>query len=292
MRSLIVFIANPVAKNASFGKIEKAAAILAERGFPVDTFLTRKRGDAEHFARQAAEKRPYRIIVGGGDGTINEVVNGIAGSDAPLALLPLGTTNVLAKELGIPEDMSGAIDFALSRKPRNVCLARIEAAGQPAPRYFCLMAGIGLDGKAVHDVSGAIKKISGKAAYILSGIGNIFSYSPDELILRIDGVEYRGYGAIVCKASKYGGHFRVAPDARLDAPFLYTCIFKGGRRRDLVRYAFGIISGRHLGYDDVVYVKSSEVEVQGNAHIQIDGDYLGLSPAKVFVEKDIVRIIY
>lgn len=292
MKSSIVFIANPIAKNASFRKIERAAAILVKRGFAVDTFLTRKKGDAEHFARQEAEKGRYCIIVGGGDGTINEVLNGITGSDVPLALLPMGTTNVLAKELGVPEDISGAIDFALSRQPRVVSLGKIDAAGQTAPRYFCLMTGIGLDGKAVHDVSGAIKKMSGKAAYILSGLWNILLYSPDELRLRIDGLEYKGYGAIVCKASKYGGHFRIAPEARLADPFLYTCIFKGRRRRDLIRYALGIISGRHLKFDDVVYVKSSEVEIQGRAHMQIDGDYFGLSPAKISVAKDVVKIIY
>ncbi len=292
MKSSIIFIANPIAKNASVRKIERASAALRRRGFLVDTLLTRRRGDAELFARQAAGKMPYRIIVGGGDGTINEVVNGVAGSDVPLALLPLGTTNVLAKELGVPEDMGGAIEVALSRPPRAVCLGKIDAECQSSSRYFCLMAGIGLDGKAVYDVSAAIKKISGKAAYILSGIRNIVSYSPPELLLRVDGAEYGGYGAIICKASKYGGHFRVAPDARLDQPFLYTCIFRGRRRRDLIRYALGILSGRHLKFDDVVYVKSSEVEIRGSAHIQIDGDYLGRSPAKVSVARDIVKLIY
>ncbi len=290
MKSSVVLIANPTAKNATVRKIERAAHVLACKGFESVTFLTRKRGDAEKFAIRSLEEEPYCIIAGGGDGTINEVLNGAAGSDVPVAFLPLGTTNVLAKELGIPEDMEGALEAAVSRPARKVSLGRIEVSGMC--RYFCLMAGVGLDGKAVYDVSASIKKVSGKAAYILSGIRNIFTYSPEELLLRLDDVELGGYGAIVCKASKYGGHFRVAPGASLEDAFFHTCVFKGRRRRDLVRYALGIMTGRHLRYADVEYVKSSAVQIEGRAHIQIDGDYLGTSPARLSVAKDIVNLIY
>jgi diacylglycerol kinase (ATP) len=292
MKSSIILIANPAAKNATVRKIERAAHVLACKGFEPVTFLTRKRGDAEKFARQSLGEKPYCIIGGGGDGTINEVLNGVVGSEVPVAFLPLGTTNVLAKELGIPENMERALEAAVSRRARKVSLGRIETRGLPAGRYFCLMAGIGLDGKAVHDVNASIKRVSGKAAYILSGIKNICMYSQEELLLRLDGAEIRGYGAIVCKASKYGGHFRAAPEASLENTFFYTCIFKGRRRRDLVRYAIGVMTGRHLRYDDVAYVKSTEVWIEGRAHIQIDGDYLGLSPAKLSVAKDIVNLIY
>jgi diacylglycerol kinase (ATP) len=291
MRSSIIVIANPIAKKASLRKIERATLVLRGNGFEIETLLTQKRGDAEFLARQSVERRPHCIIAAGGDGTINEVLNGAAGSDVPVAFLPLGTTNVLAKELGIPEDIVGAVAAALSRPARKVSLGKIESAGL-AGRYFCLMAGVGLDGKAVHDVNASIKKVSGKAAYILSGIKNICTYSPEELLVRLDGVGHRGYEAIVCKASKYGGHFRVAPEADLGNSYFYTCIFKGRRRRDLVRYALGVMTGRHLGYEDVECIKSSDVEIEGRAHIQIDGDYLGLTPARLSVEKDIVKLIY
>jgi diacylglycerol kinase (ATP) len=291
MKSSIIVIANPVAKKASLRKIERAALVLRGKGFETETLLTQKRGDAEFLARQSVEKRPHFIMAAGGDGTINEVLNGAAGSDVPVAFLPLGTTNVLAKELGIPEDIVGAVEAALCRPARKVSLGKIESAGL-AGRYFCLMAGVGLDGKAVHDVNASIKKVSGKAAYILSGIKNICTYSQEELLVRLDGVGHRGYEAIVCKASKYGGHFRVAPEADLGNTYFYTCIFKGRRRRDFVRYALGVMTGRHLRYEDVEYIKSSDVQIEGKAHIQIDGDYLGLSPARLSVEKDIVKLIY
>ncbi len=292
MRSSIILIANPTAKNASVRKIEKAALVLRNKGLDAETCMTQKRGDAENLARRYAERRPDLIIAAGGDGTINEVLNGVAGSDIPVALLPLGTTNVLAKELRIPEDIEGALEAAVSRPARNVSLGSIETAGLTSKRYFCLMAGVGLDGKAVRDVSTSVKKVSGKAAYILSGIKNICTYSQEELSFLLDGTEIRGYGAIICKASKYGGHFRVAPEASLENSFFYTCVFRGRKRRDLVRYALGVMTGRHLRYRDVAYLKSSEVCITGRAHIQIDGDYLGASPAILSVAKDIVKLVY
>jgi len=289
MRSLIVIIANPAARSSSAGKIEKASSIINEEGFKTEILLTEKSSHAVDLARAALNKNPHLIIAAGGDGTINEVMNGIAGSQTPLAILPMGTTNVLAKELGIPENIHGAVELAVSNKPKMVSLGRIELVHNTLPitRYFCLMAGIGYDGKAVHDVNLKIKNISGKTAYILSGLKNFLSYTPDELNLTVDGIQHSGYSAIICNASRYGGHMKVAPE-----PFLYTCIFKGKRRRDLLRYVLGIMRGNHIKSPDVVYLKSSVIEVKGNAHIQIDGDYIGKTPAKITVGKNILRLVY
>ena len=294
MRSLIVIIANPAARSSSAGKIEKASSIINEEGFKTEILLTEKSSHAVDLARAALNKNPHLIIAAGGDGTINEVMNGIAGSQTPLAILPMGTTNVLAKELGIPENIHGAVELAVSNKPKMVSLGRIELVHNTLPitRYFCLMAGIGYDGKAVHDVNLKIKNISGKTAYILSGLKNFLSYTPDELNLTVDGIQHSGYSAIICNASRYGGHMKVAPDADISEPFLYTCIFKGKRRRDLLRYVLGIMRGNHIKSPDVVYLKSSVIEVKGNAHIQIDGDYIGKTPAKITVGKNILRLVY
>lgn len=291
MNSLIIIISNPAARKSSLKKIEKAAALLGEKGFVPEVLLTEKSGDATRLAREAISKKPFFIIAAGGDGTINEVINGIAHSDTPLAILPLGTTNVLAKELSIPENIPGALEMALTRTPRSVSLGKIEISGSP-PRYFCLMAGIGFDGRAVHDIDLSIKKISGKIAYILSGINNFLHYHPSEFSLNIDGKNYSGYSAIIGKASRYGGNFKVTPDADITDPMLYTAVFRGRRRRDLLGYVAGIIRGTHLKRNDLVYIASSSIEISGSAHIQIDGDYLGTAPAKVTVEKDVLKIIF
>lgn len=295
MRSSIVLICNPAARGASLRKFEAASVFLREKGFDAKILLTEKSGDAIRLAKEAVRGRPYAIIAAGGDGTINEVINGMVKSDVPLAILPLGTTNVLAKELGIPEEITAALKVAVSQSPRTISLGRIELEPDTDSahfRYFCLMAGIGFDGKAVHDVNETLKKKSGKAAYIWSGIKNFLHYSPNQLFYEIEGKEYTGYCSITGKASRYGGNFRITPDADLLEPVLYTCIFQGNKRSDLLRYVFRSVTGSLLKERDIIYLKSTSLEVFGTAHIQIDGDYLGLTPAKITVEKDALQIIY
>ncbi len=294
MKSLVIVIYNPAARRASEKKIARAIEYLKEKGFAVDLLRTERAGHARQLAAAAGKRAPRLIMAAGGDGTVNEVINGIARTDTPLGVLPLGTTNVLAKELEIPEDICGAVETAVTSSPKKVSLGMIETGSgrDYAARFFCLMAGIGLDGKAVYDVNAALKKISGKAAYIFSGIRNIMGYSPEKLSITVDGKEYSCYSAVIGKASKYGGNFKVTPDASLLDPFLFVCLFQGGRRRDLLRYAIGVIRGKHLAYRDVIYLKAFEVEVRGNAHIQIDGDYLGPTPAKISAVRDVLTLAY
>jgi diacylglycerol kinase (ATP) len=289
-----ILICNPAARTASTGKIERAQAFLEKKGFVVEVILTEKSGHAQDLARECLKKNPDLIIAGGGDGTINEVMNGIVFSGTPLAILPMGTTNVLAKELGIPENVTGAMERAVSGLPRKVSLGRIETGegGHSVGRYFCLMAGMGFDGQAVHDVNNSLKRISGKAAYILSGIKTVFDYPSGEIVVRTEEREYTGYSAVVGKSSKYGGNLRVTPDANLLDPFLYACIFRGRNRTDILRYLFGILRGTHLKYPDVEYVKSSLLEVRGKVHVQIDGDYLGMTPARISVVKDALDLVW
>ncbi len=291
MKSSASIIYNPAARKASAANIARAVSYLAKEGYGVEVLRTEKKDHARLLARGMIEKRPALVIAAGGDGTVNEVINGLVWSDVPAALLPMGTTNVLAKELNLPEDLYGALNVAVHGRPRKVSLGRIETEDGPA-RYFCLMAGIGLDGKAVHDVNRSLKKVSGGAAYILSGIRTIARYSPDRIVILVDGREYAGYTAVVGNASKYGGNFRVTPDANLLDPFLYVSIFQGGGRLDLLRYSIGVIRGSHLRFRDVVYLKASVIKVLGKAHIQVDGDYLGLGPARISVAESALSLIF
>jgi diacylglycerol kinase (ATP) len=291
MKSLVGIIYNPAARKASNANIDRATSFLEREGYEVEVRRTERKDHARQLAEEAIEKSPALIIAAGGDGTINEVINGLAWSDTPAAILPMGTTNVLAKELNVPEDLYGALRAAVGRSPKKVSLGKIETASGGS-RYFCLMAGVGLDGKAVHDVNASIKKVSGGAAYILSGIRNIATFSPERIELLVDGKEFSGYTAVIGKSAKYGGNYKVTPDANLQDPFLFVCIFRGGRRFDLLRYSIGVLRGTHLRYKDVVYLKASSVEILGKAHMQVDGDYLGLSPAKVTVAEGALNLVF
>jgi diacylglycerol kinase (ATP) len=295
MKSSVVIISNPTAKRASGRKVAMASRFLRSRGYNVELLLTGKKGDAESFARKALEEAPSLIIAAGGDGTFNEVINGIAGSEIPMAILPFGTTNVLAKELGIPENVNGAMELAVNCTPKTVSLGKIvlgSPAGAGGGRYFCLMAGIGFDGEAVFGINETLKRISGKGSYIYSGIKTLCRFRPAELMFHIDGKTCSGYSAVIGKAAKYGGNFKITPDARLVDPALYICLFKGKKRLDILRYVLGVTTGSHLRFKDIEYVKARSIEIDGNAHIQIDGDYFGIAPAKVEVVPDTLRLVY
>jgi len=294
MKSLAILIGNPAAKKTTHKKIERAVHFLRSRGYETESLLTKQKGDAEYFAREALKKSPSIIIGAGGDGTFNEVVNGMVGSVTPLAILPLGTTNVLAKEVGIPENMESALEVAVRNTPKSISLGKIVLAGNSSPvnRYFLLMAGVGFDGESVYGINETVKKISGRGAYLYSGLRTLARFHPDQLTLIIDGKNYSGYSAIIGNAAKYGGNFRITPDARLSDPALYVCVFEGRGRLDILRYALGVTTGKHLGFKDVRYLRAEHVEIRGNAHIQTDGDYLGKTPAKIEVARDVLKLIF
>jgi len=298
MKSSIVLIFNPIAQRASEKKIIRASHFLRSKGYKVEVLFTKQKGDAETLAREAIKESPLLIIAAGGDGTFNEVINGLAGSEIPMAILPLGTTNVLAKEIGVPRGIEGAMEFALAKTSKSISLGKISRhflseaqSSSIVTRYFILMAGIGFDGEAVYGINEALKKISGKGAYIYSGFRTLSGFDPGELVFEIDGKAYSGYSAVIGNAAKYGGNFKITPHAKLTDPNLYVCIFKGKKRLDILRYVSGIVLGWHLRFKDITHAKATTIEVKGDAHIQIDGDYFGKTPAKIEIVPDIVRIV-
>jgi YegS/Rv2252/BmrU family lipid kinase len=294
MEETVVLIANPAAKRSFPRKVEKAVRLLRSAGREVRLHLTERRGDAEDYARKASGCGASLVIAAGGDGTFNEVINGLAMTDTKMAILPMGTTNVLAKELGIPEEVETAVKVALAGKHHSVSLGVITFTHRPeaSSRYFCLMAGTGFDGEAVYAVNPSLKKCSGKGAYILSGLKTLMRYSPETLTFTVDGKTINGYSAIIGKSSRYGGDFKITPDAQLTSPELYAFIMHGRRRADLLRYALGIMTGKHLGFKDVTYLKAHSVRVEGNARVQIDGDYAGTTPADIVVVPDALKLVY
>jgi diacylglycerol kinase (ATP) len=189
--------------------------------------------------------------------------------------------------------VQGAIEAALRRSPRNISLGRINIS-RPGPvnRFFVLMAGIGYDGETVLRVGKTLKKYSGKGAYVVSGLKVLCGFDPDVLTFRANGKTVRGYSAIIGNAARYGGNFKVTPEADISAPSLDVCIFKGKSRVDILRYVSGVAAKKHLTFKDVEYLRAEEIDIEGDAHIQIDGDYLGMTPARVKVERDALNLIY
>ncbi|MDH4027594.1 MAG: diacylglycerol kinase family lipid kinase [Nitrospirota bacterium] len=285
-------VVNPAAGGRAHRSINRIETLLREQ-VSLTTFITRKKGDAFSFAK--AVKGADRIIVAGGDGTINEVINGLLSSDdetiknVPLAIIPLGTANVLAAEVGIPRDLEKAAVLSINGTAKKIALGRMNG------RYFSLMSGIGFDGETVFGVkNGLLKRLTGKGAYIAAGIRTLRKYPPALIRVKTSEGEFTGYTAVVSNVRCYGGDFHIAPRASVTEPLLDICIFRGKTRKDLLRFIYGVMRKEHLGYHDVVYVKSpaAEVSSEGEVHVQVDGDYYGMLPVKIEVVKDAVGLVW
>jgi len=270
-------IANPTAGRSVRAKVQQAAAILREAAWPVELHWTQQRGSALQLARQAVEAQAEAAIAVGGDGTVNEVLNGLIGSTLHLGVIPLGTANCFAHESGIPVNPAKAARMLLESRPRRIHL------GKAGETYFLLMASVGFDAEVVDRLSSTLKQRLGKLAYILTALRLFFQYRPPRLRLVVDGQEQlEGYGVVIGNTRYYGGRFQITPQAGYDKEELDVCLFQSPGVRALMRYAWGILNGsRHLKYKDVVYRKTKRVSVESlssAAPVQIDGDPLGRTP--------------
>lgn len=252
---------------------------LMRQGVAVTLRETAARGDAERFAAEASADVFDRLVVAGGDGTINEVINGLKDRRLPVAIIPLGTANVLAAELGLRVRAADVADAILHGNARPVSIGCVNG------RCFTMMAGIGFDAHVVANVSVSLKRWTGKFAYVAETLSQLFRHRPRLYEVQVDGRLYRAASAIIAKGHFYGGRFVCAPDARLDSPDFHVCLFMRAGRLHVLRYAAALLFGCLHRLPDVTIVPARRVEVTAPAGepVQGDGDTLAWLPARVDV---------
>ena len=180
--------------------IQELAADLSALGVDVELKLTTGPGDAAELAARAANNGSTDVIVAGGDGTINEAIQGIVGTNARLGILPRGTANVLARELGLPMDVDEALKIAAQGHSRRIHFGVAINETTNARRHFVLMAGIGLDASVVRRVHPGLKKRFGRGAFWLSGLSHLATWHPQKFTLEIDGSNYNATFAAIEKS--------------------------------------------------------------------------------------------
>ena len=156
-----------------------------------------------------------------------------------------------------------------------------------------LMAGIGFDGETVFGVKSSLKKISGKFAYVISGIQTLIRFDLPLIKIKTSGGELKGHTAVVSNVRCYGGYQYVTPEASITEPVLDICIFKGKSRLGFLRFVIDVLREKHLELPEVEYGKFDEFDVTSDrtVHVQIDGDYFGTLPVKIEVVRDAVSLI-
>ena len=220
-----LLIYNPASgrrRHRRFGEVEQAARILKGAGILTELAPTTARQSATVIARQAVADRRGMVIACGGDGTVNEVVNGLAGSQVPLALLPAGTANILAKELGIPWDIPHAARLIPGGTVRRIALGIAQTMNgnhtDSVPkdgRYFLCVAGAGPDGAIVNGVDEGLKEQAGILAYWTEGARQFFHYKFPEMRILSDSREQNATFVVLGRTAHYGGPFKITTGASL-----------------------------------------------------------------------------
>lgn len=273
----VLVIHNPTAGWRRRRRFEKFLSALVDEGVDVHVRPTTQRGDAEAFASEADPSEIDVIAVAGGDGTINEVINGLAASLIPLAVMPLGTANVLAHEIGLTVSATAVAKTIAHATPKPISLGVVNG------RRFVMMAGFGFDAYVVSQVNPGIKRLLGKTAYVISTLRALMAFSYPKYRVSVDGTTYDVASAVIANGHFYGGTFVCAPDARLSDPSLHVVLFlKQGVVRT-VRYAIWLAMGRLHRLADVKIIPATNVVVEdvSDDPVQGDGDILAHLPANI-----------
>lgn len=290
MRATI--ICNPRAgRGAADAALSPAVFILEDAGWTVEVRQSAYPGDATGLAREAVEAGADTVLVAGGDGTLNEAIQALAGTETALGYLPYGTVNIWARELHIPLQAAGAARAMVDGRIEQVDL------GIANDRYFLLMAGIGFDSEVVHRARSLERHKSrfGVLPYVAVGLSTVPRYWGADFELRYDGVirKVEALMLVVGNTRLYGGRFHLTPNAVANDGWLDVCVVKGRGPLALVRQSLPLLLSGTMTRSDVELLRVRELTVGTDApqRVQIDGELDGSTPVHFRVAPRALRVI-
>lgn len=232
------------------------------------------------------------ILAAGGDGTINEVANGIVGAAIPLGILPGGTANVLAAELGLGGSMTAAAKRLERLVPVRIAVGLITNAHEE--RHFVMMAGAGLDAMIVYNIDAKLKAAFGKVAYWVGGFSQ-FGRTLPEFEVRSNGHAIQCSFALASRVKNYGGDLSIARNASLFSDHFEAVLFQGADTWPYMKYLMGVMTGRLKNMDGVEIIQTQSIEIDGASdsgiYIQVDGEYAGRLPARLSIVPDALTLL-
>ena len=294
MRACVIF--NPAAKGQ---KAERFRHCLDAIATSCELKRTAAPGDARRLAAAAITEGHDTLIAAGGDGTLNEVLNGMGDvtdgfERARLGVLPLGTINVFARELGVPTNPDEAWPILQRRNERRIDLPRIETGdlGNPSRTYFAQLAGAGLDARAIQLVNWPLKKKIGPLAYVVAGLK---AMTEEHATLTVsDGTRTAtGQLVLIGNGSRYGGPFRIFPDADLTDGWLHVCVFPRVNWLTLIRCGLALPFTMKLPRCGVVRLRAKSFTLIGPSarHFEVDGELGAPLPARFTVQPAGLRVL-
>jgi YegS/Rv2252/BmrU family lipid kinase len=300
-RILAVF--NPAAGGNRRAKFERMVRALRDQGCTVVTTHTRERGHAEEIARAVDTSAFDVIAAAGGDGTINEVINGLGGpngsdssgsgskgpaKDIALGVMPLGTANVLADEIGVGRNPERIVQ-ALARGP-----IKTIRVGRANGRRFSMMAGVGFDANVVHGVDLDLKKKIGPLAYVVQAAKEAFGGKFAPARVTIDGKVYDTVSAVICNGKRYGGPFIAAPHASIERDEFSVILMPGKGWFSVLKYGAGLVLGKLTSVSDAQIITGRDIRIEATdgQPVQADGDIVATLPVDISVDPDPVKVCF
>ena len=287
IRRRVAVIYNPVAGFRQRGRLRGFLKHLRARGHDVVLRRTEGPGHATNIAAELDVATVDVVVAAGGDGTINEVANGLIGRPIPMAIAPLGTANVFAFELGLGLKLKRAAEMPSQGRVAEIYPALAGARG------FLLMVSAGPDARVVAEVNSKLKRIIGKMAYVMAAVREIVRNAETTITVTVDGHTHQAGLAIVTHASHYAGPFVISPDTRLGDDSISVVLLKGTSRWALVRYGFALLTNRVAKLPDATLLRARRGRIDGpvGEPIQSDGDLIGQAPMEIALGSRPLRIL-
>lgn len=283
-------IHNPAAGQSGQRRFRAVLAGLAAANCRITVHHTDGPGHASRLAVDAAKTAPDRLVVAGGDGTINEVVNGLVDLESapPIAIIPMGTANVLASEIGLVIRSKTILNTVLRGEPKPISI------GVVGDRRFVLMAGAGFDAHVVAGVDKALKRRIGKMAYALSFARRLWTFGFPDYRVSIDGARHDAASVIVTNAQRYAGPYVIAPDADLGDAHLQVCRFLKPGRLAAIGGGIALFSNRLKSGPTFAIEPGRRIVIEGPAGdpVQADGDIVASLPVEISSIPYALRLVY
>lgn len=293
MADHVVVIANPAARLVgNVIPVDEIGRCLHISGLQFEVHLTEKAGDAERLAREAVASGARRVVAAGGDGTINEVLQSLARTDVELAIVPLGTGNVIARSIGLEErDLLSSCQTAARE-----CVKLIDL-GLMGGRYFAATAGAGIDAQVAINLDPWWKQRIGKVAFMTEFVRSILIQDPHVFRLSLDGKSIEGpmWGVLITNTNEYTWRLRPVPDPREDDGLLDVVLIHRQGFMDLMDLAMRMfVSGETAaGHPTASVTRVGRMEIDATPPVpwQVEGDPHGMTPVAVEVVPKALRLV-
>ncbi|HEX4526035.1 MAG TPA: diacylglycerol kinase family protein [Gaiellaceae bacterium] len=293
-----VFLVNPASSNGSTGKRWPELAHRAARlGLAGETLFSERPGQLIELAGAAVDSGATLVVAVGGDGTLNEVVNGIARREVELATIPIGTGMDFVRTYGIPTAFDDAVQVARDGRTRTIDAGLVGYrtwAGEEAERWFANVGSVGMSGAVAQRANGMSKALGGKATFFYALTRVFLEWENTDVTVQLDGAERHGrmHDVIVANGAWHGGGMMLAPGAQPDDGLFDVVLIGDVGKVDFLTTAPKIYKGKHVHHPKVEVLQSTRVEVDSAEHlpIEVEGEQVGTTPATFEVVPGALRL--